>query len=96
MELVFAGVPLGPIISLLVELIKRYAGAWADRNAVWLNIALSTVAFIAVCAWQQGQISTEAANVAVYALGILSTVLSAAGTYDMATNAKEALSNTAP
>jgi len=90
-ELIFAGIPLGPIVSALVEIIKRLGGPTLDRYAVWINVLLSTVAFVLVTLVQQGMISTNGEHLIVLVLGVLTTIITSAGTFDLIGNAKRAI-----
>ena len=89
MELVFAGVPLGPIVSGIVQIVKSLFGEKADKYAVWVNLVVSVLAFAAVFAWQEGVVPADTQATAVLVLGILSTFFASAGTYDLVSNLKK-------
>jgi len=85
-NLIFAGVPLGPVVSGFVEIAKALFGEAADKAAVWINLVLSIGAFLLVFLWQQGQIPTDTEELIVMVLGILTTFFASAGTYDLVGN----------
>ena len=51
MDIVIGGVSLGPIVALLVQLMKRLG--LPDGYAGWANLALSTLAYVLLLLTQQ-------------------------------------------
>ena len=86
--LLFAGFPLGSLVSLIIAFIKKQ---WpgVDPYAVWINLALSLVAYGLVFSFAQGYIGEETSSMLVMVFGFISTVLASAGTYDLVSQLKK-------
>ena len=85
--LVLAGVPLGAVIFILIEMLKLFGKAigtaFFDTTAVWWNLVLSILAFALVFVWQLGYLPEGTTQTLVAIFTFLTTFASAAGIYNL-------------